>query len=182
MSGMSDGVSKYWLMSQGLGGGLEVHGEKTLLKMVEHIARVVTSRSSDWREAIADARAAVAAVEADCLHDERRDAILDVKRRVVDELWRELGAEWVAEVAAHVEPERNEDGDLWSRRAVDHVAAEERLGRYLEEKGLDDLYDEAIADVRDALDSRISDALWNEREIAYAIDLDGEPDADDDLS
>jgi len=167
---MHDGVSKYWLMSHS--GGLDVHGEKTLAKMVEHCTRVHASRATGWRDAVADMRAAVAVVEADCLHDERRDAALELRERVRDDVWAEHGEMWIAEATA---PKyRSDDGsDEFSSYRIDHVAAEERYGRLLEEHplgGLAALYDETIGELRDALDSDLADALWERSEILLRSD------------
>lgn len=142
----------------GLGGGLDLHGEKTDAEMVEHLAWVHVSHDGDWRLRIEELRAAVAKVEAACLRDERMDAVRDVRTRVETELWVEHGDRWVTEALAMAV-----DGKTAYR--VDHVAAEERLSRYLEEAKLADLYDESIDDTRVALDAKLDEALWEESQV-----------------
>lgn len=159
----SDGVNKFFLVYYS-GGSMHFDGCKTLVDVVERATSMHASRAEGWATAVAEMEAAVAKVKQLCLHDERQDAALNVCAHVETELWAEHGERWIAEATA---PKwRSDNGhDEFSSYRIDHAAAEERLGRYLEERDLADFYDEKIGDVRHTLDSHLADELWSRHTI-----------------
>lgn len=152
MSGLYDGVNQIWVLRTR--SGLDLHGEKTDVEMIGHLARCAASRGDDWREAIAGARAAIDRVEADCVRDDLRDQALDIRREVADALWARWHEEWLSL------------GRQMAKRGgetltIDHASTRAAYAARCA-GALKAIYDETFDALEDDLNDRIEAALYAE--------------------